>query len=94
MCAQGTTHGLAILVLDALCGTGQDGKTVEWINEDTLAEHMNLHVQQARKALRFLEQVCLHMQNIGFGSGLSKGLKAMPNNADIHALPSHSKLKG
>ena len=56
-CTQGTTHGLGILLLDALCGPGKDGKTVEWINEDVLAEYMNLHVKQARKALRFLEQV-------------------------------------
>ena len=57
MCTQGTTHGLGILLLDALCGIDQDRHTVEWINEETLAEYMNLHVKQARKALRFLEQV-------------------------------------
>ncbi|KAL3159245.1 hypothetical protein ABBQ32_011215 [Trebouxia sp. C0010 RCD-2024] len=53
---QGTTHGLGIILLDALCGKDQQDRPIEWINEEALAESLHLHIKQVRKALRWLEQ--------------------------------------
>ncbi len=59
---QGTTHGLAIILLDALIGKDNQDKPVEWIKEEDLAESLNLHIKLVRKTLRFLEQVRLQVQ--------------------------------
>ena len=58
-CTQGPIHGLAILLLDALCGKDKDDRPVEWIKEEILAESLHLHIKLVRKTLRFLEQVLM-----------------------------------
>lgn len=45
--------------MDALCGKDKDGRPVEWVKEELLAESLHLHIKLVRKTLRFLEQVLL-----------------------------------
>ena len=47
------------MLLDALCGKDSQSQPIEWIKEEELAESVHLHIKLVRKALRYLEQVCL-----------------------------------